>query len=82
MREIKDDDLDDRARYGIVLGPPEFDELDHLSVEVRRSLNNELFARGIITVRDAVRRRSDVESALRSALRLDVETIMAAFVEG
>ena len=82
VREIQDDDPDSRARYGIVVGPPEFDGLDSLSEEVRVRLNNELFHRGIITLKDAMRRRGEVMNALQSALRVDVEMILQAYQEG
>lgn len=81
VRQIPDDKPDEHAKYGMVVGPPEFDGLK-LPEEVRIRLNNELFGRGIITLQDAKRRRGEVVSALQAALKLDVETILVAYMEG
>lgn len=67
------DENDDPA-YGHILGPPFLDELE-LPEEIMVRLHNELFARNIITKKDARRRLSDIVGALMSALKVDATKI-------
>lgn len=73
------DDVDDReAARGLLEGPPELRALG-LPTAVEARLHNELFARGILTARDARRSRQDVIGALMAALRVDAEAIITAY---
>lgn len=71
---LPDDAPASDAYMGIPQGPPSLDGL-HLPEEVQTRLHNELFARGIFSLRDAVAGRQNLIGALMSALRLDVERI-------
>lgn len=65
---------------GIIVGPPFLTELQlPRNLEVR--LHNELFVRGLFTMRDVLRKGNEVDAALRSALRLDVQTIIGVYRE-
>lgn len=72
---IPKDCPDSHAKYGIVLGPPDLSSLGFpQDIEVR--LNNQLYNRRILTVRDSVSRRSDVLAALQATFAVDVEKIV------
>lgn len=60
---------------GVVLGPPNLSVLS-LPVDIERKINNELFARGLITKGDVRMRSADVLGAITSALKLDANKIM------
>lgn len=66
------------AYRGIPIGPPSVDGLG-LPVEIATRLHNELYARRIFTEREAVRRQQDLHNAMRSALRLDVDRLVALY---
>lgn len=79
--EVPEDAPANTWQYGIIIGPPDLSGLGLPSkVEVR--LHNELFNRGLITKIDLRKRLVEVEAALRSALRVDVQTIAALYEEG
>ncbi len=65
---------DNDAEWGVPVGPPPLTSLG-LPGEVEVVLHNQLFERGILTERDAKRRRLEIDSALRAALRVDVGRI-------
>lgn len=65
---------------GIVLGPPDLSELG-MTEEQTTALHNELFSRGILTYRDARRRRDEIMSSLMTALRVSAEQIMVSYKE-
>lgn len=69
--------------YGLIVGPPEA-LVDVLLAEwdlstVVNKLHQELYARDIITLHDATRRKQDVASALQAVLKLDVERIIRIY---
>lgn len=66
------------AHLGIPIGPPPVDALG-LPVELATRLHNELYLRRIFTYAEAVKRQGDVQSAVRSALRLDTERVIALY---
>lgn len=70
---------DEAQLRGIPIGPPSLEELG-LPKEIEVALNNELFHRGILTPRDALKRRPEIMSALQAALRLDSEKVFVAYV--
>lgn len=70
----------ERASVGVPLGPPDLDALG-LPDELNKRLHNELYHRGIFTVDDARRRRADVQTAIRAALKLNVSRILAIYEE-
>lgn len=72
---LPDDAPDSDAYRGIPQGPPSLDAL-HLPEDVQTRLHNELFVRGIHSLRDANASRQNIVGALMSALRVDVERIM------
>lgn len=78
IREIPDDKPLAHARYGVLVGPPDLSSLN-LPEEVEVRLNNELFNRGLLTLSDARRRPAELEAALKAALKLDVQALMAAY---
>jgi hypothetical protein len=67
------------AEKGIPVGPPSLAELN-LPTDIEVRLNNELFHRNLIEPRDLVRRRQEVLYAIQSALKLDVDSILAVYV--
>src|SRR5688572_20078153 len=69
---------DDVAK-GIPLGPPSLEELE-LPKEIEIQLHNELFHRGILTGRDALRNRNQLIAAVQSALKVDAERVLQAYV--
>lgn len=82
LRSIPDDKPDEFAGRGMLVGPPEFDEIaGELAQEVSVRLTNELYHRGIHTYAQAIRKRDQLRAALMSALEIDVETILVAYKE-
>lgn len=71
---LPDDAPESDAYMGIPLGPPSLDSLG-LPEEIQTRLHNELYVRGIYSIRDATASRKDIVGALMAALRIDVERI-------
>lgn len=67
------DDSDD-AEFGIVVGPPDVDELN-LPEELGTRLNNQLYERGIITKADAKRKRGELIAVFQAALKTDAQRL-------
>lgn len=80
VREVPDSAPDDHAAYGILVGPPDVSSLN-LPEEVETRLNNELYARGLITARDVRSKSEQLRNAIQSALRLDVQNLMTCYTE-
>lgn len=70
---------EDEASRGVLLGPPSFSSLE-LPEEIENRLHNELFIRGIIEPKDALRGRDKIMSALFAAFRVDVDRILTIYV--
>lgn len=70
----------DRASVGVPLGPPDLDDLG-LPEEMTTALHNELYHRRIFTSDDARRRRQDVQTAIRAALKISTSRILAIYEE-
>ena len=70
---------DDQAAQGILVGP--LDVVDGLGLPeaVATRLHNQMHARGLWTVREAVRRSHEVMAALQAAYRVDTAAVIAAF---
>lgn len=66
---------DDHARFGIILGPPDLSLLG-LPRDTEIRLNNQLYYRRVLTLRDAVGRKRDVLAALQATFAVDVEKIV------
>lgn len=81
LSRIPDDSKDSDAQYGIIVGPPLLDGIG-LPVQLEISLHNELFNRGIFTLNDAKRRRSEIVSALSRVLAVDANKVMEAYQNG
>jgi hypothetical protein len=77
MVEVPDGTPKEMWQYGVVLGPPDFENSLPVSLAVR--LHNELCIRGILTYDQASRRINDVSAAWQSALRYDVGQIIDAY---
>lgn len=69
---------ENEADKGIPVGPPDFTELG-LPEELEVRLNNELFNRGIIEVKDALRGRDQIQAALMSVLKVDAGRVVEAY---
>lgn len=77
---IPDDAPDEHAVFGIRVGPPDLSELNlPLDIEVR--LNNQLYARKMITRSDVRRRRGELIAVWQSVLQVDV-TVLHNLYEG
>lgn len=76
--ELPDDVPDSEAERGIPLGPPDLDAL-HLPPEFSLRLHNELFYRKLYTLKDVFSRNGELESALKTALKVDVNTLMTIY---
>lgn len=59
---------------GIIIGPPDLTSLG-LPPSVKARLHNELYVRGLITVKDVRKRMHDVQGALQSALKVSASEI-------
>lgn len=92
MREVKYEDAQGRlwlvrlpdhapdsdAAMGIIVGPPPMDGLG-LPEEIAIRLHNQLYHRGLFTIRDAERRRQEVVGALQATLKIGAQHILAAY---
>lgn len=65
------------AMKGVIIGPPDL-TLD-LPQRVAVELHNQLHARRIYTLKDALKHRDEVRNAIAATLRLDVERVFAAY---
>jgi len=72
---------DSDAERGIPIGPPDIDGLLPLPEPFATRLHNEFFARGLFTLADTMRNQNEVRAAILAAVRLDVQSIQAAFQE-
>lgn len=75
---IPDGDPIERARHGIVVGPPELDDLG-LPESVMVELHNQLYYRGLFTFVEVNKRRMDVIGALQAALSVNVNKIIEIY---
>jgi hypothetical protein len=64
---------------GIPIGPPDLSELG-LPTEMEIKLNNELYHRGIIDAKSAVKRRPEIVYALQATLKLDADKIIGVYL--
>jgi hypothetical protein len=71
-------DENDPLEYGHIIGPPFLDDLD-LPEETMVHLHNELYARGVITQRDAKRKTGDIIGALIAAFKVDAVKIIELY---
>lgn len=67
------------ANKGIPIGPPSLALLG-LPIEIEVRLNNELFNRGIITQKDALRSREQITRAVQSVLKVDANNILMQYL--
>ena len=66
------------AHMGIPLGPPDLSPLElPLAVEVR--LHNQLFSRGLFSLRDVRRAPRDIFAAIQAAYRADVAAVTGLY---
>lgn len=79
-RKIPQDAPLSEAEYGIPIGPFPLESIDlPTPQDFLIAVHNQLFHRRIFTLEDLRRRRGDVAAAIAAALRLDTETIAAAW---
>lgn len=81
LMAIPDDATDEMARFGVLIGPPDLDQLD-LPSEVEVRLHNQLYWRKIYTARDLRAKRVDTQGAIQAALRLEVDRILQIMENG
>ena len=81
--EVPSGSPDSALKLGIRIGPPEFDSppYSRWPLDIRRRLNHELFARGILTYKEARKRRHDLQLAIASVLNIDVDTLLSVYYE-
>lgn len=72
---------DESWRSGVPLGPPPLDAL-RLPIEIEVAVNNQLFHRGILTARDAVKQPQEIHAAITSALKLTAQRIQSCYLVG
>lgn len=75
---LPDDAPDSHAPYGIRVGPPSLEGLE-LPEEIEIRLHNLLYARRILTVRDARSRRNEVLSAIQASLHSTLQNVLALY---
>lgn len=68
----------EQAEMGMVIGPPDLSDLG-LPEAITVRLHNELHARGLLTGYDLRGREREIVAALQAALRVDAQTILAAY---
>lgn len=74
------DDLEEKDyKYGVFIGPPLLCNLG-LPVQIEIELHNQLYNRGIFTLRDAKKRRHEVIAALATVLAIQADRILEAYV--
>jgi hypothetical protein len=78
--ELPDSASNEEAAYGILIGPPDLDELD-LPERLKIKLNNELFDRGLITYEDVKSQHQSISSALKAVFKADVVAIVNLYKE-
>lgn len=76
---IPEEALDIEAEVGVPIGPPDLSGLK-LPLEIEVRLNNELYHRGILDARDALRNRQEIVYALQAALKVDAERIFGMYL--
>lgn len=81
VRLVPDDAPSSHARLGVIVGPPDLSLLN-LPIDLEVRLNNELLNRGLLTKKDLKGRDVELRNALNTALRLDVQNLMACYAEG
>lgn len=77
-RMLPNSEPNSRAGIGIPVGPPPLDSLD-LPEDLQTRLHNELYARGILTLDQALTNRREIQAAMMAAFRLDVDRIIACY---
>lgn len=70
---VPDDAPPEHWAYGIVIGPPDFEEV--LPYDLAYRLHQELFVRGLITFEDVRHRNQELLAAWQSALKYDAGKI-------
>ncbi len=74
------EECQDMPETGIVVGPPDLDELN-LPIEYEVKLNNQLFDRKIFSPADVRQRPKDIEAALKAIFHIDVLKIKSLYKE-
>lgn len=77
--QLPDDADESEAALGIPVGPPPVVDLLGLPEEVATRLHNQLHARGLWGLKEALRDAPSVFGALQAALKIDAQGILAAY---
>lgn len=77
---VPDDAPDSHAQFGVVIGPPQLDELE-LPIDMHRRLHNELYSRHLFGVKDALARRGDITAAIMFAFKVDTERLVEIYMK-
>lgn len=75
---------EDRYSAGIPIGPPDLDSRladAGWPLEARVRLHNQLHARGLYSLKEALKAPGNLEAALKAALRTDMQTLQSAYYE-
>lgn len=79
--EVPDNAPDSHAAYGVRVGPPSLESLGlPLALEVR--LHNQLYDRGLLSLKQIRGRGQEIFAALQAAFRTDTATITNLYKEG
>lgn len=78
MVKVPDEEVEEYFSRGLIVGPPDLSSLN-LPEDVEAKLHNELFVRGLITRKDAVKKRNDLFAALQAALSVDTEKVLRCY---
>lgn len=71
---IPDDAPEWHGSMGLFKGPPDLEKLD-LPIDIEVRINNQLWARGLITENDLKKRPNEIILAIQSALKIDAQKI-------
>ncbi len=69
---------EDEAAKGVPVGPPDLSPLN-LPLEIEIRLNNQLFQRKLLTLKDVRRRANEVFASIQSVLRIDVAAVTSLY---
>lgn len=77
---VPDDAPRENYKYGMIVGPP-MDLVDSLDIPepIATRFHNALYARGMFTYLDVVKRKQDLFGAWQSTLMVDTEKILEAY---
>ena len=81
LSRLENHEPDEDAPQGILVGPPDIVDVLGLPESIGTALHNQLFHRGLFTLRDVQKKPQVVVGALQKALNVDAQKIMQAYHE-